>query len=41
MKTTKKVKMIKSQLAIKSILIIVLSSIALQSNAQDWKSEKK
>lgn len=34
-------KMINKQLSIKSMFIIVLSSIALQSNAQDWKSEKK
>ena len=33
--------MIKKQSSIKTMLIIVLSSIALQSNAQDWKSEKK
>ena len=34
-------KRIKKQPSIKSMLIIVLSSIALYSNAQDWKSEKK
>ncbi|WP_313656589.1 hypothetical protein [Planktothrix agardhii] len=31
----------KLNISIKSMLIIVMSSIALQSNAQDWKSEKK
>lgn len=31
----------KLNISIKTMLIIVLSSIALQSNAQDWKSEKK
>ena len=36
-------KIIKSKLiiSIKTVLIIVTSSIALQSNAQDWKTEKK
>ena len=31
----------KLNISIKAMSIIVLSSIALQSNAQDWKSEKK
>ena len=31
----------KLNISIKSMLIIIMSSIALQSNAQDWKSEKK
>ena len=31
----------KEKFSIKSILIFVLCSITLQSNAQDWKSEKK
>lgn len=31
----------KLNISIKTMLIIVLSSIVLQSNAQDWKSEKK
>jgi hypothetical protein len=34
-------KRIKKQPSIKSMLIIALSSIALKSNAQDWKSDKK
>jgi len=32
---------IKSNVSTRSILIIFLSSVALQSNAQDWKTEKK
>lgn len=31
----------KLNISIKTMLIIVISSISLQSNAQDWKSEKK
>ena len=31
----------KLNISIKTMLVIVMSSIALQSNAQDWKSEKK
>jgi hypothetical protein len=34
-------KLINKQSSIKTLSIIVLSSIALQSNAQEWKSEKK